>query len=70
MATTFDTTISLCNTCNYYHVDINAMTTLLELLGGLDKEQTEKVLYQASIVAAVEKLYPARTRKQEENTNE
>lgn len=38
MATTFDTTISLCNTCNYYHVDINAMTTLLELLGGLDKE--------------------------------
>lgn len=49
MATTFDTTVSLCKTCNYYHVDINAMTTLLELLGGLDKEQTEKVLYQASI---------------------
>ena len=73
MATTFDTTVSLCNTCNYYHVDINAMTTLLELLGGLDKEQTEKVLYQASIVAAVEKLYPTRTenrRKAQMNENE
>ena len=70
MATTFDTTISLCINSIYYHVDINAMRTLLELLGGLDKEQTEKVLYQASIVAAVEKLYPTRTRKQEESTNE
>ena len=70
MATTFDTTVSLCNTCNYYHVDINAMTTLLELLGGLDKEQTEKVLFQAAIVAAAEKLYPARTKKKEESKHE
>lgn len=70
MATTFDTTVSLCNTCNYYHVDINAMTTLLELLGGLDKEQTEKVLFQAAIVAAAEKLYPSRTKKKEESNHE
>ena len=49
-------TVELCRLCDEFHADVGKVTTLLELLGGLSPEQSERVLYQASIAAAAEKL--------------
>ena len=49
-------TVELCRMCKTFHADVREVTTLLELLGGLSPEQSERVLYQASIAAAAEKI--------------
>lgn len=56
MVATLDKSMSLFEVCRCFHADETKLTTLIELMGGLDEAQTARVLYQASIAAAVEKL--------------
>nr|DAL37430.1 MAG TPA_asm: hypothetical protein [Caudoviricetes sp.] len=58
MATTFDTTMTLQDACDKYHAGVTEVTTLLELIGGLSKEEADQVLYQASIAAAAKRIAP------------
>ena len=59
MAATFDTTMTLQDACDKYHAGVTEVTTLLELIGGLSKEEANQVLYQASIAAAAKRVAPA-----------
>ena len=56
MTTTLDMSMKLWEVCNVFHADTVKLATLIELMGGLSEEQTDRVLYQASIVAAAEKF--------------
>ena len=56
MTTTLDMSMNLLEVCNVFHADTVKLATLIELMGGLSEEQTDRVLYQASIVAAAEKF--------------
>ncbi|WP_298481608.1 hypothetical protein [uncultured Ruminococcus sp.] len=56
MTTTLDMSMNLWEVCNVFHADTVKLATLIELMGGLSEEQTDRVLYQASIVAAAEKF--------------
>ncbi len=58
MATTFDTTMTLQDACDKYHAGVTEVTTLLELIGGLSKEDANQVLYQASVAAAAKRIAP------------
>lgn len=63
MTTTLDMSMKLCEVCNVFHTDKVKVATLIELMGGLNEEQTDRVLYQASIVAAAEKFAQQTERK-------
>lgn len=56
MTTTLDMSMTLWEACNVFHADKVKLATLIELMGDLSEEQTDRVLYQASIVAAAEKI--------------
>ena len=56
MVRTLEMTERLCDVCLQYNVDVASVITIFELMGGLSPEQTQRVLYQASIVAAAEKI--------------
>ena len=52
MATTFDTTMTLQDACDKYHAGVTEVTTLLELIGGLSKEEAN----QAGVTAEMRAL--------------
>ena len=56
--TKFDETITLVDMCNKYRADVGKVVTLFELMGSLTEEETQDVLYQASIAAAAKKIQP------------
>lgn len=52
----FDASANLYDICTQCHADVRSITTILELIGSLSYEQAQRVLYQASIAAAAEKI--------------
>lgn len=61
MTATLDTSMKLLDVCGQFHADAMKVTTLIELMGGLNQEQADRVLYQASIAAAAEKISERKT---------